>query len=703
MASCDSGVVRIALLVLVLVPVTAVRGAVPASQPATRPSGPRDWTGRVVHSPPAPKSGQGVTVLAMVAPDVSGVTLEYQVVEPGAYVELGDPEYARNWTRLAMTQGAASKKHVAYTAEVPAEVQKHRRLIRYRISGRDAAGKTLVAPAMAERTSNYGYFVYDALPAWRGAINPKSRNPKIAETTTFGPEVLGRIQVYHLLGKKQSIENVTWNDETPGRAYKYTGTLVADGVVYDHVRFRARGGIWRYALGKNMWKIDLPAGEELRLKDDLGRPYPVGWTKLNLRSCFQLGAYGHRGEQGMFEAVNFRLWNMVGVEAPLIHWVHLRIIDEPEEAPADQYRGDFWGLYQAIENEDGRFLKTHDLPDGNIYKMRQGGGGELNHQGKGQPGDGSDLGAFLQAYENGRPTDDWWRKNLNLEKYYSYRALIECVHHYDIYQGKNYDYYRNPKTGLWQVLPWDADLTWADMMHGDGEEPFNSAVLTRRAFLIEYRNRVREIRDLLFNPEQINPLIDEVAAIVWDSEGPNGGILEADRRKWDFHPAVTSHRHSGQGRYYQVSPTKDFAGMLTLMKRYVVTRGAWVDRNVAEDSRIPATPTVTYTGEAGYPAAGLRFKCGEFTGQAEFAAVKWRIAEVTPAEGVKADAKMRRAYEINALWESGELKEMGEVAIPTKGIGAGRRYRVRARMKDATGRWSHWSAPVEFTVGRNEK
>jgi hypothetical protein len=634
----------------------------------------------------------------MVDPKLTGVTLEYQIVEPGAYIELADPEYATKWVGMTMTPGARTKKHQAYTAEVPGEVQRHRRLVRYRVVGTDGAGKKVVAPRTEEgRASNFGYFVYDGLPAWRGAINPRSWNPALMAQKTFAPEALGKVQVYHLLGKKQSVENVTWNERTPGREYKYTGTLVADGVVYDHVRYRARGGIWRYDLGKNMWKIDLPPGQEMRLKDDLGRPYPVGWTKLNLRSCFQLGAYGHRGEQGMFEAVNFRLWNMVGVEAPLIHWVHFRIIDEAEESPADQYHGDFWGLYQAIENEDGRFLKTHGLPDGNVYKMRQEGGGELNHHGKGQPADGSDLDTFLQGYEQGRPSDEWWRKNLNLDKYYSYRALIECVHHYDIYQGKNYDYYRNPGTGLWQVLPWDADLTWADTMHGDGEEPFNSRVLTRRQFLIDYRNRVREIRDLLFNPEQIDALIDEVAAIVWNPKEASSGILEADRRKWDYHPAVTDHRHAGQGRYYQISPTRDFAGMLTLMKRYVETRGAWVDRNVAEDSRIPATPTATHTGAAGYPATGLRFKAGEFVGQAEFAAVKWRIAEV--GDRVPEDPRQGRAYEINPLWESGELKTMGEVTIPAKGIEAGRTYRVRVRMKDVTGRWSHWSEAVEFTLG----
>lgn len=671
--------------------------APPTTRPATRPADSKEWTGRVVHSPATPKSGQAVTILALVAPEMSKVTLQYQVVEPGAYVELADREYATRWVSLPMTAGATTKKHVAYTAQIPADVQKHRQLVRYRISVKDRAGRTLIAPATPERVSNYAYFVYDALPAWTGAINPRSANPKLSEPQTFTPEALGRVQVYHLLGKKQSIENVTWNERTPGREYKYTGTLVADGVVYDHVRFRARGGIWRYDLGKNMWKIDMPPGEEMRLKDDLGRPYPVGWTKLNLRSCFQLGAYGHRGEQGMFEAVNFRLWNMLGVEAPLIHWVHFRIIDEEEESPADQYHGDFWGLYQAIENEDGRFLKTHELPDGNVYKMSQQGGGELNHQGKGQPKDGSDLDAFLQGYESDRPSDEWWRKNFNLENYYSYRALIECVHHYDIYQGKNYDYYRNPSTGRWQVLPWDADLTWADNMHGDGEEPFNARVLTRRAFLIDYRNRVREVRDLLFNTEQIDRLIDEVAAIVRDPRHPTDGLLEADRRKWDYHPAVTDHRHARQGQYYKVSPTRDFPGMLELMKQYVVSRGAWVDRNVAEDTRIPATPTATYTGDSGHPTAGLRFKASEYVGQAEFAVVKWRIAEV--GDRAPADSRQGTAYEIKAVWESGELPTMGEVAIPAKGIEAGRTYRVRVRMKDKTGRWSHWSAPVEFTVG----
>ena len=55
--------------------------------------------------------------------------------------------------------------------------------------------------------------------------------------------------VYHLLSKKNDVENSTWNEQYGGDNYKWKGTLVYDGEVYDHIRYRARGGVWRYAMG----------------------------------------------------------------------------------------------------------------------------------------------------------------------------------------------------------------------------------------------------------------------------------------------------------------------------------------------------------------------------------------------------------------------------------------------------------------------
>lgn len=60
----------------------------------------------------------------------------------------------------------------------------------------------------------------------------------------------------------------------------------------------------------------------------------------------------------------------------------------------------------------------------------------------------------------------------------------------------------------------------------------------------------------------------------------------------------------------------------------------------------------------------------------------------------------RGKYEIDAVWESDELTEFSDsIAIPASVVEPGRTYRVRCRMKDTTGRWSHWSLPIQFTAG----
>lgn len=667
--------------------------AAPEIKPA--PPQPPTWCLGATHAPLQPHTGDAVKITAQVLPDVTGVILQYQTVEPGAYVELKDPAYAASWLSVPMQAGNKTKEAATFTADLSSKMQQHRRLVRYRIATQDSSGKRVYFPDASDASPNFAYFVYDGIPGWAGAINPQGADPTLTKVMTFPPAVFNRVQAYHLIGKKVSIENATWNEQAGGKEFKYTGTLVVDGEVFDHVHYRARGGVWRYAIGKNMWKIDLPAEHRLHAKDDLGQPYAVPWSKINLRGCIQLGTYGRRGEQGMYEAVSFRLFNLAGVEAPRTHWVQLRIIDEPAENPPDQYHGDFWGLYLAIENEDGKFLKAHGLPDGNLFKMANG-TGELNHQGVEQVADRSDLDKFLANYEGDNPTDDWWRANLNLPSYYSYRSICECIHHYDIGSGKNYDYYHNPVTARWQVIPWDLDLTWASHMFGNGEEPFKSRVLVRPGFRLDYQNRLREIRDLLFNPEQTGQLIDECAAIICDPAGAPS-IVEADRRKWDNHPALAlGGGQAGQGQFYRASRTHDFPGMTKLMKDYIKTRGTSVDAALLKDPKIPETPTANYTGPREFPADQLRFRAGPYQGSAAFAAMKWRLAEITP----NAAPRTPHSYEITALWESPELLKLDqEVTIPALTL-PGHTYRVRVRMKDATNRWSHWSDPVEFTAAQ---
>ena len=61
---------------------------------------------------------------------------------------------------------------------------------------------------------------------------------------------------------------------------------------------------------------------------------------------------------------------------------------------------------------------------------------------------------------------------------------------------------------------------------------------------------------------------------------------------------------------------------------------------------------------------------------------------------------LQRPYEITTIWESETPTFVADLALPSSVAVPGHAYRVRVRMKDTTGRWSHWSAPVEFVAGQ---
>jgi len=650
----------------------------------------------IEHSPKQPKSGDKVTITVRppAATKDSDLALQYQVVEPGKYIALADATYAKEWTSLPLR---ANAKDASLMAELPGELQKNRRLIRYRVFAPQS--KTVLAPGKEDTQPNFAYFVYDGIPEWRGAIHPRSPDPRLNKVVTFGTNVMRSIQAYHLISSRKAIENVTWREPTefmhPSRhEYRYTGTVVADGKVYDHVRFRARGGQWRHSMGKNMWKFDFNKGHHLEARDNYGRRYKTKWEQLNLSACIQQGDFQMRGEHGMLEAVSFRLFNLAGVEASHTHWLQLRIVDGVEESPANQYQGDFWGLYLAMENPDGDFLEEHGLPDGNLYKIDFGGPKPANLM-KNGPTNRADVLRFMSSLRRAAD-DNWWRENVDLPRYYNYRSILECIHHYDIGAGKNYFYFNNPQTKRWSVVPWDVDLTWGDQMFGDGGEPFYRAgLLQRDPFRTEYQARLVEIRDLLFNPEQTGALIDEYASIIWD---PSGGpsFVDADRAKWDYHPIMSSQyvlrgMKTDPGLFYQSSPTRDFRGMLQLMKKYTERRGQYVDRRLLANAGLPPTPQISASGKLNFSEATMKFQlAAPAPGK-----VKWRLAEITDTNSPSFKLRQPRKYEIEPRWEA---ERDATAEIPTKSLENGRTYRVRARTQEANGKWSHWSAPVQFTV-----
>src|SRR5687767_15206264 len=82
-------------------------------------------------------------------------------------------------------------------------------------------------------------------------------------------------------------------------------------------------------------------------------------------------------------------------------------------------------------------------------------------------------------------------------------------------------------------------------------------------FQMEYRNRLREIRDLMWNPEQVGRMLDDYAALV---DTPGNSMVDADRAMWDYNPIMVSGNvnlsKAGHGRYYQTASPQTFRGFV---------------------------------------------------------------------------------------------------------------------------------------------
>ncbi|MDG2125541.1 MAG: lamin tail domain-containing protein, partial [Verrucomicrobiales bacterium] len=224
-------------------------------------------------------------------------------------------------------------------------------------------------------------------------------------------------------------------------------------------------------------------------------------------------------------------------------------------------------------------------------------------------------------------------------------------------------------------------------------------------FRTDYKNVVREMRDLLWTEEQIDLLLGELSAQI-------AALVPADRDRWAS--AVST-----PGTGSQSTPTLE--SVVADMKRFAFIGGKnWSGGNdgnmepqsrdsgisgqqgrdayldwLAGDTAIPARPSVSYVGVAGFPQGGIALRSAAFSdpdGPGTFGSMEYRVAEIEDEFGVA-------EKEWNAEWESGELASFTqEIAVPSSAVRVGRTYRARVRHSDEDGRWSHWSQPLEFTV-----
>lgn len=704
----------------------------------------------VTHTPDWPAATNAVTISAQVADPrgIAAVWLQYQIVTPGDYITANEPlpfanliffperpnpwnprfGAATNWNVVPMvddgSRGDAQSGDGLFTAVIPP--LPNRTLLRYRIFAESLGTPRLqtIAPLSDDPSLNFAYFVYDGIPAYRPAYSTVQPEGLGFE---YSAEVMNSLPAYFLLTPKEDMDvcsgwsSFQWiaSDRDASRSkFNWEGAFVYEGTVYDHIRYRLRKDNDRYNGGyggKRNMRFRFHRGHYFAAKDDNGNLYPEKWQSLdtgNMQSNFRDNNFG------LVETINSRLWNLLNVPAPLIHTFQFRVVSGPEEAPAGpegQFNGDFWGMYLAIEDYDSRFLKNHGLPDGNLYKLKfDVFDGNLLKRCQGLLSVTNDED-FQNIFHNTTPeqTDEWLRAHVNYDLTYRYHAVCEAVRHYDFAPLpaflKNRAWFFDPTVNqplgqLW-TLPWDFDVSWGPCYGVDGgiDYPLN-AILSgagKPAFKLEYRNALREFRDLVWNEETVTNLIDALAARV-------AVFSQADRDRWkdatngfDTGPISDKVTDMKNFAFYgwngATGPAVEAGGRAASIDALASAEG--------EDGLIPATPTITSTSTNLGQIGQLFFAVSEFAdpqGSDTFGALEWRLAEITDPAAPAYQASAPRFFEWNAGWSNGPSPTfVSAIAIPASAVQTGHAYRVRARMRDNTGRWSHWSAPIQFIAQKS--
>ncbi len=382
--------------------------------------------GDAAHSPAAPGGSDPVTVTAAVAPalvTLDSVTLHYRAM-------FGSEASLPMFDDGNHGDGAAGDG--VFGGTIPAGTAAAGEMLRWYITARDVGGASSRWP------------VY----------SPGARTAEYLGTVVADPTITSQLPLFQYF-----IEDTDWYIEPGAGLYNkdYTAASVYYlGRFYDNVRVKIRGASSVFLrFPKQSLHFDFPSNNRLHRGEGLP---PV--DEINTNQLWTDKAYVR------YILSMMSVYRVAGVAYS-------------EVFPLLTYRnGDFFSVALYIEEPDTDYLERHGLdPDGAFYKMHSPltsaavfpeffpGMNNNNFPGAKkrtrQHEDHSDLQAIVDGTAPGAPgRNAFLYDNFDVPQIINYVAASILTQDSDRY-GKNHFMYRDSDgTGLWQMHPWDPDLSW---------------------------------------------------------------------------------------------------------------------------------------------------------------------------------------------------------------------------------------------------
>lgn len=628
------------------------------------------------HTPSAPNPNDAVLVTAKIGNTLSNVNVElhYQLVDAGSYIERDDPNYDTDWTILSMndngSNGDITSNDSIFSVSLPSNFQVNRRLVRYRIEVSNNSGYEEIYPDQYFDEANFSYYVYNQYDNV-GSININNLNP------------LPTVQLIY--------------NSTPGYNRVAYHTMVVNDEVYDHVRVQRRTF---YNSGKPNYTFFCNRSNPVQLYNDEFQPDKVPKENFGFSSTFM----NDRNAHGLTESLIFKFFDLNNASASRGDYYHLRIVNSTNSAD------DFEGIHMLRDqirngrsafNED--FLRERNMPDGNIYNYK---GFGLRHSGKNGPYGlwNAEFTTWNDILSNSLdgcsscPIDpisqadfEQW---LDLDNHYGFMIAQELIANNETnYAGQHHYFeYYNPVSQKWRIFPDDFNAVFGaprdevalyDRSICDPFEdvrgPVKVPLLAVNNLKVQLEIRMREAVDLLYSPDQSSFLVDNESESIYN---PNNATNWTDADKIRRNQTYTSYE----------TDVKDW------YKTFMDTRRSYLNSTYSS-GKIPAKPTITYTGDPNHAIDGLSFTNSNYSdpqGDA-FVSMQWRIGEISDPANPTYQNISEDIYEITPVFLSDEITTFSNAYTFTVGnLEANRTYRARVRYKDATNRWSRWSDAYEF-------